>query len=61
MKPYRQVKNIKGGTWKKDYHPKKLGKGYCNWWEVVFDTIISRSAMKHRWKKEIKKIIEENY
>lgn len=59
MKPYGREKKIMGGTWKTDCHPKKLGKDWYNWWEVNFNTIISRSAMKHKWKKEIKKILSE--
>lgn len=60
MKPFGREKNIKGcGKWKTDCHPKKLGKGWYNWWED-FDTIIPRPTMKHNLRKEVEKEIDEN-
>jgi len=51
MKPYGREKKIKGGKpWKIDSHPKK---GYINWWETMCN-FLTRSAMKQKWKADIK-------
>jgi len=41
----------------KDYHPKKWGKGCCNWWEVELGGINKGSA-RQKAKIDIKKELE---
>lgn len=58
MKPYGREKKIKGGgEWKTDahFHPKHE---IHNWWEDI-TKCLSRSTMKQRIKKSVKKEIEE--
>ena len=47
MKPYGREKKITA-KWKKDVHPKK---GWVNWWETICGCL-SRTTMKHNWRKE---------
>jgi hypothetical protein len=52
MKPFGREKKIKGsGIWKQDYHLHRKNKKLGNWWEDM-STIISRSTMKQKVKKE---------
>lgn len=56
MKAYGRNKKIRGsGPWKVDYHlhPKRLIE---NWWESMCG-ILSRSAQKQNWKKDIEREI----
>ena len=45
---------------KTDAHPKKLGKGWKNWWEVEMDIRRSRTRSKKEVKKEIEKEIKDD-
>jgi len=59
MKPYLRERKIKGaGIWKKDNHPHPKKK-YVNWWENEFNNFISRTTMKFKVNKEIKKDIRD--
>jgi hypothetical protein len=40
---------------KTDCHPKKLGPGVVNWWEVDMQHIKPRSTRKQELKEEIKR------
>ena len=40
---------------KTDCHPKKLGPGWHNWWEVDMQHITPRSMRKQELKEEIKR------
>jgi len=52
MRPYGRIKKIKAsGKWKKDYHQHPKNKWH-NWWEEM-STIVPRSTMKQKWKKDI--------
>mgnify|MGYP003658101679 CR=1 len=52
MRPYgRERKLTGGGDWKRDVHPRN---GYVNWWENI-QSLLTRSAMKQKWKNEIEK------
>lgn len=52
MKPYGREKTVKGRTYKTDCRPKRFKA--LNWWENICD-FLSRTTLKHRWKKEIEK------
>lgn len=36
-----------------DFHCKKLGKGWVNWWEVEWHTVKSKKSARQKAKKEI--------
>lgn len=42
-----------------DCHPKRLGKGVVNWWEVELGDI-NKGSERQRVKQEIKKQINEH-
>lgn len=51
MKPYGRDKKVLGsGSWKKDYHLKRLG--CANWWENMCD-FLTRSRIKQIVQKDI--------
>lgn len=39
-----------------DCHPKKLGKGWCNWWETELGSV-NKGMARQRAKTEIRKEI----
>lgn len=54
MKPYGREKKItQNPSWKTDYHLHKRGRKVESWWEGIAD-FLSRSAMKQKFKKEVK-------
>jgi len=40
-----------------DCHPKKLGKGCKNWWEVELSESIPKSSVRFKIKNELKKYL----
>jgi len=58
MKPYGRERNIKGFKGKTDVHPKKLGKGWGNWWEFIIKNL-SRGKMNHDVQKQINNDLNE--
>lgn len=62
MKAYGRVKNIKGVyPWKRDYHIHRNNRKIGNWWEVEFDTNVSRGGLNQIVRKEIKKELDILY
>ncbi len=41
-----------------DCHPKRLGKGYANWWEVELGTVKSKKTARQEAKKVIQEELE---
>lgn len=53
MKPYGRVKKItQNPDWKRDYHIHENGRKVANWWESIC-SLLSRSTLKQRIKREI--------
>jgi hypothetical protein len=40
-----------------DCHPKKLGKGWKNWWEVELNTVKSKKSARQGVKNFLKKLL----
>ena len=57
MREYGRLKTVRFQG-KTDCHPKKLGKGWMNWWEDIAK-VFTRSRMKQIQKKEIEKLLKE--
>jgi len=34
-----------------DCHPKKLGKGWKNWWEVELNSVMSKKSIRQKIKR----------
>jgi len=41
-----------------DCHPKKLGKGWKNWWEVELHTVKTKKKDRMQVKKMIRKLLK---
>lgn len=56
MKPYGLRNKFKKNY--KDCSPKKLGKGWTNWWEVELNDVKSKKTERQRAQKIIRKYIK---
>lgn len=56
MKPYGLRKKFKYNY--TDCHPKKLGKGGKNWWEVELGDVKSKKSARQKSKRKIRQIIK---
>ena len=54
MKPYGLRSKFRFNY--RDFHPKKLGKNWANWWEVELGTVKSKKTARQKIKKELKKL-----
>jgi len=41
-----------------DCHPKKLGKGWANWWEVELGTVKSKKTARQKIKTALRKFFK---
>ena len=57
MKPYGISKKMRKNF--TDCHPKKLGKGWKNWWEVELGGI-DKGAARQEAKRDIRKEINDD-
>jgi len=57
MLPYGKSKKMRYNY--TDHHPKKLGKGWVNWWEVELGSI-DKGAERQRIKNEIRNELNNN-
>ncbi len=44
----------------RDCHPKKLGKKWCNWWEVELGGV-NKKSIRQRFKTELKREVNSIY
>jgi len=43
-----------------DFHTKKLGKGWLNWWKVELNTVKSKKSTRQKIKKLLRNIVKKN-